>query len=257
MNKRLVAGAVVVLALGGCAKDGRADGAAATAEVTVSAASSVTAVFRELEPAFEAANPGVTLTFNTGASSSLAEQIVRGAPVDVFASADFVTMDRVVRAGAAQGKPRRFARNVLQLAVPKDNQGEVRGLADLARPELVVALCAPQVPCGRAAERVLAAARVKAKPDSFEQDVTATITKVRLGEVDAALAYRTDVLAAGDEVTGIDFPEASAGVNDYLIVRVKGSDPAAGRAPGADAFIDYVLGRAGQAALSAAGFRTP
>jgi molybdate transport system substrate-binding protein len=161
-------------------------------------------------------------------------------------------MSRVTAAGLARGTPQVFARNVLQIAVPRGNPGNVRGLADLARPDLVIALCAEQVPCGRAAARVLAAAGVEAKPDTFEQDATATITKVRLREVDAALVYRTDVRAARKDVTGIDFSEAVRAMNDYLIVAVKG-----GRADGARTFIDYVLSPAGQAALGGAGFRTP
>lgn len=253
MNARWLAGLLAVLALPGCGAGVRADQRPTRSEVTVSAAASLNVAFRQLEPAFEAAHPGAALTFNTGASSSLAEQIVRGAPVDLFASADAPTMDRVVNAGAADGSPRVFARNILQIAVPKGNPGGVRGLADLARPELVVALCAEQVPCGRAAQRLLAAARVQAAPDTFEQDATATITKVRLREVDAALVYRTDVLAAGDDVTGIDVPERPGALNDYLIVKIKDGSTA----PAVDAFLDYVLSPAGQAVLADAGFRTP
>jgi molybdate transport system substrate-binding protein len=253
MKLRIAAGVVAVLALAACGADGRAQQSpAASREVTVSAAASLTAVFSEMAPAFEAGHGGTDVTFNTGASSTLAEQIVRGAPVDVFAAADAETMSRVTAAGLARGTPQVFARNVLQIAVPRGNPGNVRGLADLARPDLVIALCAEQVPCGRAAARVLAAAGVEAKPDTFEQDATATITKVRLREVDAALVYRTDVRAARKDVTGIDFSEAVRAMNDYLIVAVKG-----GRADGARTFIDYVLSPAGQAALGGAGFRTP
>jgi molybdate transport system substrate-binding protein len=254
MNVARAAAAVLVLALVACGADGRADSQqAAPRKVTVSVAASLAAVFTQLERAFEAAQPGVDLTVNTGASSALAEQIVRGAPVDVFAAADAVTMARVTQAGAAAGKPRLLARNVLQIAVPRGNPGDVRRLSDLAREDLLVALCAEQVPCGGAARRVLDAAGVKAKPDTFEQDATATITKVRLGEVDAALVYRTDVLASQRDVTGIDFPEAERAMNDYLIVAMKGT-PAASEA---EAFIDYVLSDNGQAELAAAGFRTP
>lgn len=244
---------LVVLAVGGCGADGRAAQSAPEEHVTISAAASLRHVFAQLESEFEAAHPGTSLTFNYGSSSSLAEQIAQGAPVDVFAAADPQTMRKVTRSGRADGDPWRFARNVLQVAVPAANTADVRGVRDLARPELVVALCSEQVPCGRAARRALAAAGVEAAPDTLEPDVAALVTKVGLGEVDAALAYRTDVRAARQGVTGIDFPEARAAVNDYLIVGIEGSHSRAG----ARAFMRCVLGKRGQAVLAEAGFQPP
>ena len=169
--------------------------------------------------------------------------------VDVFAAASPATMDVVVKAGDAR-EPVVFTRNRLVLAVPTGNPGGVRGLADLARTELDVALCAPQVPCGAAATSVLQRAGVTAAPDTLEQDVRAVLAKVRLGEVDAALVYRTDVLAAADEVEGIPFPEADTAVNDYLLAPlVEAPDPGT-----AQAFVAFVLSSEGQRALADAGF---
>lgn len=228
-------------------------GGGATGTVTVFAAASLTESFQKIAQDFQAAHPGVQVKFNFGASSALAQQIVQGAPADVFAAASAATMKQVTDAQAAAGAPRVFARNTLQIAVPKGNPGKVASLADLAKPGLKVALCAPQVPCGAAAGKALEAAGVKVTPATLEQDVKATLTKVRLGEVDAALVYRTDVKAAGGAVEGIDFPEAAKAVNDYPIV-VLAKAP---NAPAANAFVDYVLSDRARAVLAEAGFQTP
>jgi hypothetical protein len=94
-----------------------------------------------------------------------------------------------------------------------------------------VALCAPEVPCGAAAEQVFAAAGVTPAPDTLEQDVRAALAKVVLGEVDAALVYRTDVLAPAPTSRGVAFPEADAAVNDYPVVTLADA-PNAGRRRG-------------------------
>ena len=109
------------------------------------------------------------------------------------------------------------------------------------------------MPCGAAAEKAFAAAGLTPAPDTLEQDVKATLTKVELGEVDAALVYRTDVLAAGDAVEGIEFPEADEAINDYPITTLTEAPNSAV----AQAFVDYVLAAEGQAILGDAGFDSP
>ncbi|MGH3763442.1 molybdate ABC transporter substrate-binding protein [Actinophytocola sp.] len=251
---------VVVLAvLTALAACGTADPPAGSAEggvsgeVTVFAAASLTETFTELGKRFEKAHPGTTVTVNFGASSALAKQITEGAPADVFASASPANMAQVTDAGAAAGDPTTFARNRLVIAVPAGNPGGVTGLDDFADPGRKIALCAEQVPCGAAARKALDAAGVSAEPDTFEQDVKAALTKVSLGEVDAALVYTTDVRAAGDDVEGIEFPEAGQAINDYPIVVCKDA-PNAGAAT---AFVDLVRSARGRAVLSAAGFEEP
>jgi molybdate transport system substrate-binding protein len=162
-------------------------------------------------------------------------------------------MATVTDAGDAQGKPTVFVRNRLQIAVPAGNPAEVTGLADFADADKTIALCAQQVPCGSAAIKAFAAAGIEPAPDTLEQDVKATLTKVELGEVDAALVYRSDVLAADDAVEGIDFPEGAQAVNDYPIVTLA----EAPNAEAAQAFRDYVLSPGGQQVLEAAGFERP
>jgi len=181
----------------------------------------------------------------------LATQIVQGAPADVFAAASPATMERVTAAGAAE-TPTDFVSNTLEIAVLEGNPHKIVGLEDLADERKRIALCAPQVPCGAAAVKVFAAAKIVPKPDTLEQDVKATVQKVATDEVDAALVYKTDVIAAGDKVDGIEFAEAQQAVNTYPIATLKDSkNPAL-----AKAFVDYVLSPEGQAVLAKAGFAT-
>ena len=122
-----------------------------TGTLTVFAAASLSGVFPDLGKRLEQQHPGLTVQFNFAGSSALATQIAQGAPADVFASADEKQMQVVTAAGAQAGKPQDFTKNVLEIAVPKGNPGHVTGLADFAKADLTLAVCAPQVPCGAAA----------------------------------------------------------------------------------------------------------
>jgi molybdate transport system substrate-binding protein len=260
VSRRVPLVAALVLVLAGCG--GSADGGTAVPSssatdiggtLTVFAAASLTDVFTDLGGRLEADAPGLDVQFNFAGSSALATQVAQGAPADVFASANESQMAVVTDAGLADGEPQVFAANVLQIAVPAGNPAGITGLADFAREELTLAVCAPQVPCGAAAGDVFAAAGVTAVPDTLEEDVRAALTKVELGEVDAALVYTTDVTAAGDAVEGIDVPEAGQAVNEYPIaVLADAPNP-----PAAAAFVELVRSEEGQQALAAAGFRAP
>jgi molybdate transport system substrate-binding protein len=228
-------------------------GGTAVGTVTVLAASSLTESFTALGTRFEQLNPAIEVTFSFGGSSGLAQQIVSGAPADVFAAASPATMKTVVDAGAGAGTPVVFARNQLVIAVPKGNPKALTSLAALAAPGVKVALCAEQVPCGAAARKALDAAGVQLTPVTEEQDVKAALAKVKLGEVDAALVYRTDTRAAAKEVDGIDFPESATAINDYPIVAL--ADAAA--PPAAAAFVAFVQTPDARHILTDAGFRLP
>ncbi|HEU4947704.1 MAG TPA: molybdate ABC transporter substrate-binding protein [Kribbella sp.] len=259
MLRRRAAAALTVVALltsAACgngevpAASGPSSGAAAVSgTVTVFAASSLTGAFTQLAKDFEAEHPGVKVTLSFAGSSALAQQINQGAPADVFASAAPKNLEQVADHGTAVT----FVRNRLEIAVPKGNPAGITGLADFGDAGRKIALCAEQVPCGAAANKVLEVAGITPRPDSLEQDVKAALTKVRLGEVDAALVYRTDVLAAGSEVEGIEFPESAKVVSDYPIATL----PDGPNAAGGEAFVKYVLSAKGRALLSKAGFEAP
>jgi len=251
--------ALALAGMGGCGGDddgGSSPGNGSTASkvtgpVTVFAAASLTESFIQIGRDFEAANPGTKVTFNFAGSSALANQINQGAPADVFASAAPANMKTVTDAGNGDGTPTTFARNQLVIAVPKGNPKGVTGLAALTKAGVKVALCAEQVPCGAAAKKALAAAGVKLTPVTFEQDVKAALSKVKLGEVDAALVYRTDAKAAASDVDGVEFPESTGAINDYPVVVLSNAPNKAA----AHAFVAYVLSDKGKAVLTKAGFQ--
>ena len=168
----------------------------------------------------------MNVVFNFAGSSALAQQINQGAPADVFASAAPKNMDQVTDKGTATT----FAKNRLEIAVPKGNPGRITGLADFGNAGKKIALCAEQVPCGAAAKKVFEAAKITPQPDSLEQDVKAALTKVSLGEVDAALVYKTDVQAAAGKVDGIEFPQADKAINEYPIATLTRAPNAASNA---------------------------
>ncbi|MCB0992960.1 MAG: molybdate ABC transporter substrate-binding protein [Acidimicrobiales bacterium] len=221
--------------------------------VLVFAAASLTDAFDEIEVAFEAAHPGVDVMVNTAGSSALREQILEGAPADVFASANRPNIEQLMAAGEVAGEVEVLATNSLQIVVPAGNPGGVTGVQDLARPELLIGLCAEGVPCGDFAREVLARAAVQASIDTNEPDVRALLTKVGADELDAGVVYATDVIAGGELVEGIDIPSQWNVEADYPIARMAGgSNPTA-----ADAFIEFVLGSDGQRILAGFGFSPP
>jgi molybdate transport system substrate-binding protein len=246
---KMIAALTVTLLVAGCGAAG--SGGATT--LTVLAASSLKDTFTELERRFEADHGGVDVTISFAGSSDLAQQIVNGAPADVFAAANESTMDTVVDAGLTDAEPDVFATNTLQIVVPPGNPKGIASFADLARPDLVLVVCAPQVPCGSATAKIEQDTGVALQPASEELDVRAVLGKVTDGEADAGLVYVTDVRAAGDKVTGVDFAESARAVNRYPIAPIRGARDRelAGQ------FVDLVLGETGQRVLADAGFGRP
>lgn len=221
--------------------------------LTVFAAASLQKSFEQIGDDFERAHPGVTVRFSFGGSSGLVAQLSDGAPADVLATANESTMAKAVADDLVTGDPAPFVSNTLQIVVPKDNPAGIQSLADLTKPGPKVVLCAPAVPCGAASLSVEKATGIDITPVSEEQAVTDVLGKVRSGEADAGLAYVTDVAAAGDEVTGIDFTEAKSAVNLYPIAPLKG----AAHAALAEEFVTATTSAEGQKVLRAAGFAAP
>lgn len=223
-------------------------------ELTVFAAASLTGPFTRLAARFAADHPGVRVKpVVYDGSPTLAAQIIAGAPADVFASADQHNLDSVAHAGLLAAGSTVFASNTLEIAVQPGNPERIHGLADLAGAGRRVVLCAPLVPCGAAAHRLLDLAGVSVTPVSEEQNVKAVVTKVREAEADAGLAYVTDVKAAAGAVEGVPIADAQRAANRYPIAVLKDSgNPAA-----AKAFVQWVLSPRGQAILADYGFARP
>jgi molybdate transport system substrate-binding protein len=258
----LAVACVPALMLAACGDDDDDDSASATeapaeestpdGDLTVFAAASLTDAFDEVGAAFEEANPDVSIEFNYGASSALREQILAGAPADVFASANTSNMDQVVETGAATD-PHDFVTNQLQIVVPAENPGGVTDLDDFANADLLICLCAEEVPCGQFGREALGNAQVTPSVDTNEPDVRALLTKVEAGELDAGIVYVTDVLAAGGAVEGIDIPAEENVTATYPIAALS----EAGNAELAAAFVEFVLSGDGQEILESFGFDSP
>lgn len=231
---------------------------ASAADLVVSAASSLTNAFNDIARSYEAQHVGTKVLLNYGASGALLQQIAKGAPADVFASADQETMDRAVAQNLVLAADRRnFVQNALVVVVPMDAKVRVAQLADLAAaPVARVAIGMPaSVPVGRYTRHALEAAKLwpAVEPKAiYTQNVRQSLDYVARGEVDAGFVYATDAAIMKDKVkvafsVPLDVPIA------YPIARTKVGASAAE----AQRFVDYVLSPAGQAILAKYGFLKP
>ncbi|WP_299445875.1 molybdate ABC transporter substrate-binding protein [uncultured Phycicoccus sp.] len=254
----LLLAAAAALTLGACSAATTADTtqagddptAGGSGTVTVLAAASLTAPLTALAEQYERDHPGVTVRLSFGSSTTLAQQISEGAPADLYASAGEAPLSLLPPDAAGDGGRATIARNTVEIATPPDNPGAVADLRDLGDPDLDVVLCAATVPCGKAADDVLRTAGVTAHVVSREVDVKATLTKVVLGEADAALVYHSDVVAAGGDVRGVEIPAADNVFLTYPLLWFSDDPDVVG-------FADLVAGPTGTAALEAAGFLAP
>lgn len=258
--KRLTAiipAGLLFISMAACGSSGASSNADApsTAPITLTvyAAASLTSTFTEIGKQFETDHKGVTVKFSFAGSSDLVAQLQQGAPADVFASADTKNMDKASKDSLIAGTPTNFASNTLQIATPPGNPARITKLKDLAKSDVKVVVCAPEVPCGAATKKVEDASGIDIKPVSEEQSVTDVLNKVATGEADAGLVYVTDVKSAGAKVDGVTFSESSAAVNTYPLAAIKSSK----NADLAAEFVKFVAGARGQAVLAAAGFAKP
>lgn len=254
-----------LLALAGCGGDSEpapsvlddppaATGTALDGTLTVSAATSLTGVLTEIGDRFEAAHPGVEVTFNFDASSALAAQIVEGAPVDVFASADEANMAKLTDPSLVADEPQIFARNELVIVTKPGNPEGIDTLADLADAG-VISLCGAEVPCGKYAAAALSKAGVTVPETGVTrgQNAGATLQAVAEGDAVAGIVYVTDVEGAGDTVDSVPIPaDLNVGATYPVAPLAATGNPAA-----AAAFVEFLLGDDGQAVLKEYGFLPP
>ena len=250
-RSRLLAvfGVLLLALISGCGSSEQPTGG----KIIVFAAASLKKTFTEIGEQFKAENPGASVEFSFTGSSDLVTQLTQGAPADVFASADTKNMEKAVQAGLLAGDPVNFASNTLTIAVAPGNPKKIASFKDLTRQGLNVVVCAPQVPCGSATQKVEQATGVTLNPVSEESSVSDVLNKVTTGQADAGIVYVTDAIGAGDNVAAVAFPEAAGAVNTYPIAVLKGSkNPQLARK-----FVDLVTGDSGQKVLNAAGFTKP
>lgn len=225
-----------------------------TGELTVSAAASLTESFTALGRQFRQRHPKVRIRLNFASTSSLVAQVQSGAPVDLFASADMSSQDRLAASGHIVSSPRVFARNTMQIAVKPGNPLGVRGVGDLSRVG-VVALCNATVPCGIYAASVLRLSNTVLSTSMVTRatDVKAALASVSFGDADAAIVYATDVRAAGKAVQGVVIPPALNVKAMYGLSVIRGST----NRGVAKQFVDFVLSPDGRATLRDFGFLAP
>ena len=233
-------------------------GAASAADITVSAAASLTNAFKELSQAYEAAHPGDKVLLNFAASDALVAQIAKGAPVDVFASADQEAMDKAAQQQLlAAGSRKNFVSNSLVLIVPSASTLPLRSVADLRLPAVArIAMGNPaSVPVGRYAKQALEKAGLWTAVEPrliFGASVRQSLDYVARGEVDAGFVYATDALVMKDKVK-VALPVPTETPVLYPIAAIR----AAPNAAGAARFLAYALAPAGQAILARHGFGRP
>lgn len=228
------------------------------ADLTVSAAASLTNAFKELQPLFEAQHPDTKLQLNFGASGALLQQIVKGAPVDVFASADQETMDQAQAQSLVKAAERRnFVSNTLVVVVPGDAKVVPKAVTDLAQPAYArIAIGLPaSVPVGRYTQAVLQKAGLwgAVEPRMIgASNVRQALDYVARGEVDAGFVYATDAALMPDKVKlALTVPTETPIL--YPIAPVAAS----GNAAAAQKFVAFVLSPPAQAVLAKYGFGRP
>lgn len=247
--------AVSLVACGGTASDSAssaapaagAQGASASAditgEITVFAAASLQDAFKTLAASFQNAHPGARIAFDFQGSQDLVTALDGGASADILATANNSTMTDAANKGLV-GEQTEFATNVLTLIVPAGNPAGVTGINDGSLDKADLVICAPEVPCGEATQKLAAELGVTLNPVSEEQKVTDVRGKVESGEAQAGIVYTTDAAQAGDKVETIALPTNSV-INHYPIALTK----SAANSQAAQAFIDYVLSPEGQKVL--------
>ena len=241
---------------------GEPGSAAPAATLTIFGAASLKGALEEAKTAYEAANPGTTLTISTDSSSALETQIEQGAPADVFLSADTTNPTKLVDKGLTAGAAVPFAGNELTVIVPAANSARIASPKDLAKAGVKVIAAGDDVPITKYANQLIDnLAKESGYPSDFaaayaaniatkEDNVKAVVAKIELGEGDAGIVYVTDANAS-TKVATVDVPDGANVPATYAGVVVKTSpNPAA-----AGAFLDWIAGSGGQAILAQFGFR--
>ncbi|MDT4831083.1 molybdate ABC transporter substrate-binding protein [Achromobacter agilis] len=227
-------------------------------DLVVSAAASLTNAFKEVAQGYEKTHPGTKVILNFGASDVLLQQIVKGAPADVFASADQKAMDKAVEEKAVKPASRvDFAANQVVLIVPADSKAGITSLKDLTRDDVKrIAYGNPaSVPVGRYTQGALEAAglwdAVQAK-SVLAQNVRQSLDYVARGEVDAGFVFATDAaIMAGKVNVAVRVPSQTPVTYPIAVTTREAA------AKEAESFVAYVLSPDGQAILSRYGFQKP
>lgn len=228
------------------------DGEMLQGSLHVQLAASLLPVAEVLAAEFEQLHPGVEVHVSSAGSSALREQVLAGAPADVFVPADPAHLEAIREDIGLRDAPVVVARNSLVLAVPAANSAGVASLADLSRPELLIGLCAVEVPCGALARAGLTRAGIEPVPDTDEPNVRALVAKLAAGELDAAVVYASDATTVAD-IESLGWTAGAAPDTTYEAAALAGApNPKA-----AAAFVEFLLSAPARDAFRDYGFRAP
>lgn len=196
-------------------------------------------------------------SYNFAGSNSLQRQIERGAPADVFASAEPQEAQALFHEGMCS-RPVTFATNILVLLVPRSNPGGIRSVYSLRSGGRRLSVGTAGVPIGdytRLLLRRLGLSSVLRKNTvSQEPDVASITSKVALGSADAGFVYHTDALASRARTRELRMPKYAQPAVRYQVcaVRRPGADT-----QGAKGFIARLRSGTGRSVLSHYGFGLP
>lgn len=260
---------LALLLIAGCsnmrpsAPNAGGDSPSSSDTLVISAAASLTNAFEALGARFRETHDVGELIFNFAGSQQLAQQIVAGAPADIFASANIQQMEVAVAGGRiTEAAVQPFVANQLVIIHAPDGEAAVSSLEDLARPGLRLVLAAEEVPAGRYAREFLQKAattelgpayrhRVLDNVVSYELTVRAVLTRVSLGEADAGIVYKSDVVGAQNLPVGqVAIPDELNVLADYYIAPLRDAENGALAAE----FLDFVQSTEGQTILEDYGF---
>lgn len=219
--------------------------------ITVFAASSLTTAFNTAEKGLEVAHPGFKAAYSYGGSQALMTQIVGGAPADVIATANTSTMAQLT--ARLVETPVAFCRNKLEIVVAQGNPLHIRTLADLNRPGVKLVIGDPSVPVGSYVTDIEASDSLHFMPVSLQLSDAAVLEQVESGDANAALVFVTDVIAAGNKVTGVPIPDTQNKIGTYEIAAVKASS----NLGAAEAFVTSAVAGDVQTELISSGFLPP
>jgi molybdate transport system substrate-binding protein len=221
--------------------------------LTISVAASLTEAIGEIEAAYKHEHPAVELRNNFGSSGTLAQEIERGAPVDVFLSAAAKPMDELVAKGLiVPGSRQDLLRNTLVLIAPQDSKLEnFQGLADGS--VRVIALGDPaSVPAGQYGQQTLRALHLLDQLGSklvLAKDVRQVLTYVETGNADAGLVYGTDAQVSGKVRVVATAPDETHDPIVYPVAVINGRNEDEARK-----FADYLNGSSAKAVFMKRGF---
>jgi molybdate transport system substrate-binding protein len=251
--RRVAAAALCIAALAACGDDGDdAQAVPPKAVVRVLAPDSLTEPFQALGARFAELHPGTRVDFFFAASPTLMAEIERGRAGAVLATANAASMRRAVDEGYARA-PLEFASNRLAIVVPDGNPKQITDVADLGRADVRLSLCDESVVCGTLAHAALDVVGVDRMPTTTGATARDVLRQVANGSVDAGIVFTTTVVPSEPvDVVG----EVTAGADADAVYEISVLAGAVDR-DGAQQWVDFVTGAAGQSVLAGMGFGPP